>query len=77
VLFRPRLLDRLWGAYDVSLPRAAVAAVEVVPRTWGLFDGGLRRRLAVQLVDGAVHLFVVNGVSEFVTKLRSELGEAA
>jgi hypothetical protein len=38
VLFRPRRFDRLWGARDVSFPRAAVVAIEITPRTWGLFD---------------------------------------
>ena len=73
VLFRPRRLDRLFGARDLSVPRSAVAAVDVAARTHGLFDGGLRRRLVIRLRDGTEHFFVVNRVEALVVKLRKEL----
>jgi hypothetical protein len=77
VLFRPRRFDRLFGARDLTVPRAAVAAIEIAPRTRGLFDGGLRRRLAIRLRDGTEHLFVVNRAAQLVTVLRSELVDSS
>ncbi len=73
VLFRPRRLDRLFGAHELTVSRAAVASIEVAPRTRGLFDGGLRHRLAIRLRDGTEHLFVVNRAHKLVAELRSEL----
>ena len=77
VLFRPRRFDRLFGAHDLTVSRAAVAAIEIAPRTRGPFDGGLRRRLAIRLRDGTEHLFVVNRVFQLAASLRSELFEDA
>ena len=73
VLFRPRAFDRLFGARDVSIPRSAVAEVNVAPRTHRLFNGGLRRRLAIRLRDGTEHFFVVNRVEALATSLSDEL----
>ena len=73
ILFRPRRFDRLFGARDLAVPRAAVAEIEVAPRTRGLFDGGLRRRLAIRMGDGTEHLFVVNRAAQLAADLRSEL----
>jgi hypothetical protein len=73
VLFRPHVIDRLFGARDVSMPRSEVAEVDVAPRTRGLFDGGLRRRLVIRLRDGNEHLFVVNRVEALASDLRREL----
>ena len=73
VLFQPRALDKLFGARELSVPRASVVSVDVAPRTRGLLNGGLRRRLVIRLHDGTEHLFVVNRVEPLVSTLRQEL----
>jgi hypothetical protein len=73
VLFRPRALDKLFGARELSVPRSSVTGIDVAPRSRSLFDGGLRRRLVLGLHDGTEHRFVVNRVETLVTDLRREL----
>lgn len=73
LLFRSRMFDMLFGGRHLSVPRSAIKEVAVAPRTGGLLDGGLRRRLVVRLLDGTEHLFVVNRVEAVVASLRDEL----
>lgn len=60
--FRPHGLDRSIGgtAFDVLL--TDIVSLDMAPRTFDLFNGGMRKRLRVRLVDGVEALFVVNRV---------------
>ena len=61
VSFRPHSLDRSTGGQLFDVPLVKVAAIDVVPRTFHPFDGGLRKRLRLRLDDGTEALFVVSG----------------
>ena len=60
--FTPHGLDRSIGgtAFDVLLTE--IVSIDMAPRTFDLFNGGMRKRLRVRLVDGVEALFVVNRV---------------
>ncbi|MGN6379717.1 MAG: hypothetical protein ACTHNU_12250 [Gaiellales bacterium] len=44
-----------------------ITAVEKSPRTYGLFNGGLRERLRLTLADGSSEVFVVLGLDEVIS----------
>jgi hypothetical protein len=67
--FRPNRVDRALGSRLWSVPLAAVTEVGAAPRTWNLFDGGLRVRLRVVTRDGGEHLFVVNGLRAVIAAI--------
>lgn len=48
----------------------------IEPRSGGLFSGGLRRRLRVE-VDGGPELFVVNRVRQVAATLEALVAEAS
>lgn len=73
VVFRPGLRSRIFGAAAVSIPRSAIAAVQVEPRRSGLFTGGFRHRLVVRLDDGTHYHFAVNRPQTFARALNAEL----
>ena len=56
-------------------PRANIRNVTVEPRrlTLPLWGMGLRKRLRIELVDGGVELFVVNGLKVALADLRTAL----
>ena len=74
--FRPSLVDRALGSRVWSVLFAALAEVGRAPRTWHPFNGGLRTRLRLVTTDGAVHLFVVNGLAEVVAAIDAARGAA-
>lgn len=71
--FRARLIDRIVGARDLSVPRAAIMDVSVAPRRSGFFTGGFRHRIVVRIRDGSEHYFVVNRPRAVAAALRAEL----
>lgn len=72
--FMPTRPELVFGARPWELPRLAVQRVEVAPRVWwGLWNGGLRRRL--RLCAGTrEHLFVVDSAPRRASELRGLLG---
>ncbi|MBK9034709.1 MAG: hypothetical protein IPL61_26160 [Myxococcales bacterium] len=67
--FRPSRVDRALGSRVWSVPFAALTEVGRAPRTWHPFNGGLRTRLRLATTDGAVHLFVVNGLARVIAAI--------
>ncbi|WP_306359567.1 hypothetical protein [Nocardia sp. CC227C] len=72
--FEPNRLDALMSGRSWSAARASVIAVGTEARSGGLFDGGLRARLRIDLREGAPELFVVGKLDETVATLRTALG---
>ncbi|MCA9678402.1 MAG: hypothetical protein KC464_25475 [Myxococcales bacterium] len=72
--FRPNRVDRSLGGEVWSVPLDQIADVGRQPRTWNLFDGGLRTRLRVTTRDGAAHLFVVNRLGRVVDAIAAARG---
>ena len=75
--FRPNRFDRATGGEGFDVSTSEVASVDSAPRRWGLmgfFDGGVRRRLRIRLVDGREMLLVVNRVEMRAEQLRTLLG---
>ncbi|MBF6176908.1 hypothetical protein [Nocardia otitidiscaviarum] len=72
--FEPNRMDALMGGRSWSAPRTSVTAVGTEARTGGLFDGGMRNRLRVDLREGAPELFVVGKLDETIETLRAALG---
>jgi hypothetical protein len=71
IVFVPHAFDRdLWGR-AWSCPLSEIAEVGEEPRTWGLFDGGMRRRLRVTPNRGDKALFVVNKLRDAVQQIRA------
>jgi hypothetical protein len=60
-------------------PRANIRNVTVEPRqlTLPLWGMGLRKRLRIELVDGGVELFMVNGLKVVLTDLEAALATDA
>jgi hypothetical protein len=60
-------------------PRANIRNVTVEPRrlTLPFLGMGLRRRLRIELLDGGVELFVVNGLKVALADLRAALANDA
>lgn len=58
--FTPHGLDRsICGTvFDVLL--TDIVSIDTAPRTFDPFNGGMRKRLCLRLVDGVEALFVVN-----------------
>jgi hypothetical protein len=67
--FRPSGFDKATGSGGFEVQLADLKGVDVVPRTWNLFDGGLRSRLRLQLADGGHALFVVSRPSEVAERI--------
>ncbi|RMI31374.1 hypothetical protein [Nocardia stercoris] len=76
VLFEPSHVDALTGGQSWSAPLEWVASVGSQLPTGGAFDGGLRTRLRIQLRDGTVELFVVNGLDDAIAVLQRAAGHA-
>lgn len=74
VLFRPHVFDRLTGGKGFAAPLTDVAGFSVAPKDGGLFSGGLRDRLQIELASGSVHLFVVNKLERTLDELRALTG---
>jgi hypothetical protein len=73
VIFRPGLRSRITGVAPVSIPRSAIASVQVEPERSGLFNGGFRHRLVVQLDDQTRYHFAVNRPQAFTSAFNAEL----
>ena len=79
LIHEPNRLDirsRPW-----KTPRASISNVTVEPRRLTLpffaMGTGLRNRLRIELVDGGVELFVVNGLRVALADLRAALANDA
>lgn len=77
--FEPNRVERLLRAEGFTVPcdritDLSVTDTDISPR--GLFSGGLRRRLAIDLADGRRLLFVVPDVDEAATEIDAVLSEA-
>jgi hypothetical protein len=59
ISFAPHGLDRSTGGKPFDRPLTELVSIDVAPRTFNPFDGGLRKRLRLRLIDGADALFVV------------------
>ncbi|WP_194820343.1 hypothetical protein [Nocardia sp. XZ_19_385] len=64
LLFEPNQLDGATGGRSWHAPLGAIRAVGAQEADGSLFNGGLRRRLRLELSDGSVELFVVNKLDE-------------
>lgn len=53
-----------------------ISGIDKAPRTFGLFNGGLRHRLRLTFPDGGSELFVVNDLDQVIAEL-TPLVEAA
>ena len=73
LIHEPNRLDV--GARPWKTPRANIRNVTVEPRrlTLPFFGMGLRESLGIELVDGGVELFVVNGLKVTLAELRAAL----
>jgi hypothetical protein len=58
--FTPHALDRSIGGAVFDVLLTDVVSIDIAPRTFELFNGGMRKRLRLRLVDGVEGLFVVN-----------------
>jgi hypothetical protein len=54
-----------------SFPLSALANVDAMDRTFTPFDGGMNRRLRLEMVDGSEHFFTIGHVDESVSAVRS------
>lgn len=71
VLFAPHGFDRALAGESVEIPLARVAEVGKEPvNLRHFFGGGIRARLRIATVDGAVYLFVVNGLHAVIAQIR-------
>lgn len=70
VTWTPTEANRALGAEEWSIPAQTVREVGKSPRTWNLFDGGLRVRLRITTTDGGHHLFVVNSLEDVLCALQ-------
>lgn len=75
LMFRPHRFDRATGAGVWSIALDEIAAVGVEPRTWNPLDGGLRKRLRVELPGGAAELFVVSRLPHIRGQLEQVLAQ--
>lgn len=73
VIFQPSLRSRIFGVAAFSIPRPAIASVEVEPQRSGLFTGGFRHRVVIRLNDGTQYHFAVNRPRAFSDALNAEL----
>lgn len=76
VVFQPSLRSRIFGVAALTIPRPAIASVWIEPQRSGLFTGGLRHRVVVQLDDGAQYHFAVNRPRSFANAFNAELHHA-
>lgn len=78
LLFRPHLVERwFFGGQEWGVPRSRLAGFGVESRSrdaQGLFSGGLRKRLRVNLTDRGPELFVVPSPERAAVRLSEELG---
>jgi hypothetical protein len=73
IVFRPSLRSKIMGVAPVSIPRAAIASVQVERQRSGLFSGGFRHRVVVQLSDKTRYHFAVNRPQAFTSAFNAEL----
>lgn len=74
LLFEPTHIDALTGGRAWQAPLSAIATISTQAATGGVFSGGLRTRLRIDLRDGSTELFVVNKVDEIVAVLQKAVG---
>jgi hypothetical protein len=58
--FTPHGLDTSIGGTVFDALLISIVSIDMAPRTFELFNGGMRKRLRLRLVDGVEALFVVN-----------------
>jgi hypothetical protein len=58
--FTPHGWDSSIGGAVFDVLLTDIVSIDLAPRTFELFNGGLRKRLRLRLVDGVEALFVVN-----------------
>lgn len=59
--FGPHGLDRATGGLPFEAALTDIVEIDLAPRTYNPFDGGLRKRLRLRLSDGQEAMFVVSG----------------
>ena len=75
LVFTAHALDRRTGGRDLTIPLSNVRVASEGGRSLagGLFSGGLRRRLVIELEDGSSEAFVVSRVEDRVAAVNSLL----
>jgi hypothetical protein len=73
LMFVPGKLARRYKG-PLRLPLEAIAAFGVEERTGTPYNGGLRRRLRVEMSDGEVYLFVTDRPDHVVRELEQIVG---
>jgi hypothetical protein len=74
-MFMPNVFSgrfRTWGPQRISLKR--VASIGVQERTGTPYNGGLRRRVRVELDNQEVHLFIIRHPDDVAAELRRLVG---
>ncbi|MBC7301256.1 MAG: hypothetical protein H5T78_09890 [Nocardia sp.] len=77
LLFEPTHIDALTGGRSWQTPLTSITAVGTQAPTGGMFSGGLRTRLRIDLRDGGTELFVVNKMDVPLAVLQRAIAESA
>lgn len=62
IIFHPHILDRILFGRKLSLLLNEIDSASAEPGGKNLFNGALRDRLKVELINGSSYFFVVNGI---------------
>jgi hypothetical protein len=72
LLFIPKGFN-VKGRSPWSIDREQISGIEIAKRTWQPYNGGMRRRLLVQLADGSQQYFVMTRVDAVAADLCARL----
>lgn len=74
--FRPHGFDQALFGRGWSAPLPRIRSVGIEPRGLNPFSGALRKRLRVEMDDGAVEMFVVSRVKEVQEQIAGAVARA-